>query len=356
MEVMNNADNELKHDSENSVVDLPLAQNEIIIEEITRDHKLLHRHKFCQEHVTIGRGYQNNIILTDPYICPHHFSITYEQGDFYLQDNNSINGTELENSDTKKQRVQHQKINDGDVIFIGKSQLRILFKNHNVAKTIPLSPFEPLIDVMRNPIAVFISIALFMFISGHITYLNQLSETNISQLFVGAFSKSLLFALWPAGVALVSHLTKNDPRIFTQLGISFTFFNLMWFSDLFADIIAFNTASNSFLTIITSTITILLAFSLFWLNGYIGFHTSARRRIVIAFSITTLLFGGSYLLQYSQKPDFDSQPRYSSSIMSPNYLIAPSNDVSTFIDDSTKLFELADKSVEKEKEKLEKAK
>lgn len=334
-------------ESANSSADLHSEKYEIIIEEITRNHKLLHRHQLCQESIKIGRDYQNDVILTDPYICPKHLSLIYEKDGFYLQDNNSINGTGVESAQGKKHKHCQQKINDGDVITLGKSQLRIRFKNHAVAKTIAFGPFEPLINIIKNPVAVITSIILFMLITANITYLNQLTETNISQLFVGAFSKTLLFVIWPASVALISQLTKNDPRILAQVGVSFTFFILMWLSDLLGDIVAFNTSSDSVLGVVITLITIFLAFSLFWLNSYIGFHVSAKRRMITALSITTLLFGGSYLIQYSQKPEFDPQPRYSSAIMAPSYLLAPSNTVDTFIEDSNKLFELADKAIKK---------
>ncbi|WP_057830182.1 FHA domain-containing protein [Colwellia sp. TT2012] len=328
--------------------DLPSEQGEIIIEEITRNHKLLHRHRLKQSEISIGRGYHNDIILTDPHICPQHLSLSFSQGAWRLNDNNSVNGTVLEGSKSSNKDDHQQVINDGDVIVLGKSQLRILFSDHQVEDTIAFSPFESLIDFIRHPIAVFISIALFILIAGNISYLNQPTETNISQLFVSAFSMSLLFALWPAGVALVSHLTKHDPRILAQLGISFSFFILLWLSDLLEEIIAFNASSNSLLGLISTLVPIGLAFSLFWLNSYIGFHVSAKRRIVVALSITALLFGGTYLLQYSKKPEFNPHPQYNATIMAPRYLMAPSNNVETFLKQSDVLFEQANKAAQQD--------
>lgn len=329
-------------------IDLPHTQGEIIIEEITRNHKLLHRHRLSQNEISIGRGYQNDIILTDPHICSRHLTIQYSDGAWRLNDNDSVNGTLLENNKGKKQQSHQQALTDGDVIILGKSQLRILFNEHKVAETIPFSPFESLIDIIRHPIAVFISMALFLLIAGNISYLNQLTETNISQLLVSALSICLLFALWPAGVALVSHLTKHEPRILAQFGISFIFFILMWLSDRLEKIIAFNSVSDSILGLLFSLLPLGLAFCLFWLNSYIGFHVSARRRIVIALSITALLFGGSYLLQYSKKPEFNPHPQYSATIMAPHFLIAPSNNVDAFIEQSNTLFEQVSKAAQKD--------
>ncbi len=320
--------------------------NEIIIEEVTRNHKLLHRHRLKQNNVSIGRDYNNDIILTDPHICPQHLSLNYVQGAWQLADNNSVNGTTLESENTKQSLSEQRTVNDGDVIVLGKSQLRILFSDHKVAETVAFSPFESLIDIVRNPIAVFISIALFMLIAANISYLNQQTAINISQIFVSAFSMSLLFALWPAGVALVSHLTKHEPRILAQLGISFSFFILIWLSDLLEKVISFNSASNSMLGIVITLLPIALAFSLFWLNSYIGFHMPAKRRLFIAFAITSLLFGGSYLLQYSKKPEFNPHPSYNSTIMAPPFLLAPSSNVDEFVEQSNKLFDKASKAAQ----------
>lgn len=351
MEISNEAleqEQEVERITPYSQANLTVEPGEIIIEEITRNHKLLHRHRLKQGDVSIGRDYQNDIILTDPHICPQHLSLNFSEGKWLLNDNNSVNGTLLENNKRKQQDAHQQEINDGDVIILGKSQLRVLFGTHKVANTVALSPFESLIDFIRHPIAVFISMALFLLIASHTSYLNQLTEIKISQLFVSAFSISLLFALWPAGVALVSHLTKHDPRIFAQFGISFTFFILMWFSDRLEKIIAFNSASDSVLSLFITLLSIGLAFSLFWLNSYIGFHISARRRMVVATSITVLLFGGTYLLQYSKQPEFNPYPQYNATIMAPLFLVAPSSNVEMFVKDSNALFEQATQAAQKD--------
>lgn len=334
------------HNSAKSKDGSSVVVGEIIIEEISRNHKLLNRHRLNQQHISVGRDYQNDIILTDPYICPQHLSLSFIDGNWYLSDQNSINGSHIEGKQDKSTRLAQQIIRDGDIIMLGKSQLRIIFSDHQVATTIPLSPFESLIDFISHPLAVFIALLLFMLIAGNIAYLNQQTETNISQLFVSAFTMSFLFALWPSCVALVSHLTKNEPRILAQLGISFSFFTLMWFSDFLERIIAFNTLANSILSIIITIVPIIFAFCLFWLNSYVGFQVSAKRRIFAALSITTLLFGGSYLLQYSKKPDFNPRPNYDSTIMAPSFLLSTSSNVDEFIKHSNSLFEKVDKAAQ----------
>ena len=311
----------------------------IIIEEISRNYKLLHRHKLSKPQIHIGRDYHNDIILADPHICPSHLSIEQVDGQWKIIDNQTVNGSFIENINEKKHAANNHIINDGDVITLGKSQLRILFTDHPVEATVAFSPFESFINLMRHPAALVMSVALFTLIAGAVFYLNSPKEVNFSQLFVPTIGMTLGFALWPAGVALVSHLSKQDARIMAQLGISFAFFNLMWFSDFLENVATFNSASGSILPLFVTFTSIALAFSLFWLNGYIGFHMSAKRRITVAASITLLLFGGSYLVQYSNKPEFNPRPQYDATIMVPSFLITSSTSVDKFIEGSSKLFD-----------------
>ena len=327
-----------------AVTDIELATGEIIVEEISRNHKLLHRHKLSQQQIHIGRDYHNDIILSDPHVCPSHLSIELKDGQWKIIDNQTVNGSFIENIKEKKHDANEHILRDGDVITLGKSQLRVLFTNHSVEPTVAFSPFESFINLMRHPLAILLSITLFTLIAGEIFYLNTAQEVNFSQLFVPTISMALGFALWPAGVALVSHLSKQDARVMAQLGVSFVFFNLMWFSDLLESIISFNSASGSIIPLFIMCISIALAFSLFWLNGYIGFHMTAKRRLIVAASITTLLFGGSYLVQYSNKPEFNPRPQYNATIMMPSFLLVQSNTVDKFIEDSSKLFDKTKKA------------
>lgn len=315
-------------------------ETELIIEEVSRGQKLLHRYKIAKNTITVGRGYQNDIILSDPHICPNHLALKFDGNHWHIHDLNTINGTQFEDG---KQNADNHLVQSGDLITLGKSQIRLVFPEHPVEETVALSTFESFINFMRHPLALFISMAFFTLIAGTLFYLNKPTEVNFSQLFVPAIGMTLLFALWPGGVALVSHLSKSEARIMAQLGVSFAFFNLMWLSDVLESLVSFNSSSNFPLAALITLIPIALAFCLFWLNSYIGFHMSGKRRIVVSIAITTLLFGGSYLVQYSNKPEFNPRPQYNATLMTPTFLISSSSSVDKFIEDSSKVFDKASK-------------
>lgn len=133
-----------------------VVTKELVIEEINRNHKLLHRHKLNKPSINIGRDYHNDIILADPHVCPSHISIDLIDDEWQITDNQTVNGTFVEGTKEKKQKADHHIIRDGDVISLGKSQLRLLFSDHAVEPTIAFSPFESFINLMRHPLALFI--------------------------------------------------------------------------------------------------------------------------------------------------------------------------------------------------------
>lgn len=308
---------------------------ELIIEEISRGRKVLSRHKYNQREINIGRSFENDMILSDPHICGEHLTISFNGESWQITDHQSVNGSFL---DEGKQTADKHIVNSGDVIRMGQSQIRLLLPNHPVADTIELSPFESLINNVKNPIILVTNVLIFALLTGWIFFLNNGKEVNFTQLLVPTFSITLMFALWPLGVALVSHLTKHDARVWAQIGVCFLFYNITWGSDFIETLVNFNTASDNSITMLVAIIPILLAFMMFWLNLYVGFHMTSRRRNTIAASFVVLLFGGSYLIQMSKQPEFTAKPSFDSTLLTPTFLMIPSSNVDSFLEKSDDLF------------------
>jgi len=317
---------------------------EIIIEEISKGHKLIGRHKFNQQSITLGRGYQSDIIISDQHVCAKHLNFNYDGEHWIVSDADTINGSFLENN---KHIVKQHKVQSGDVISLGKSQIRVIFPDHPVEQSVTFSPFENLVNIARHPATIAFSIALFAFVTGFIFYLNNGKEVSFYQLLVPAISMTLMFAVWPAAISVISHLTKHDARITSQLGICFIFFNLMWVSDIIERFVQFNVSSQWPFIWLVSVVPIGLAFCLFWFNCSIGFHTSERRRMVVSIGLTILLFGGSGLIKLSKKPEFTARPHYNATLMTPSFNVTTSTSVDEYIEDSKKLFQKATKNIGK---------
>ena len=214
---------------------------ELIIEEISRGKKLIGRHKFATDSITIGRGYQNDIILSDPHVCADHLAIKLENGIWYIRDLESLNGSRLTN---KTPITSWQVLNSGDIIRIGKSQLRFFCSSHPVAESLHFSATEELVESIGRWPIVIAMLLLFSILNFTMYYLNQgTKEIQYSDLFISVVGITIAYALWPLLCSLIAFMNKQEPRISSQLGVSFVIINLFWLVDFVNAFLGFNLSS-----------------------------------------------------------------------------------------------------------------
>lgn len=72
------------------------------------------------EYNTIGRSAECDFVLNDTLISKKHFTITYEDTKFYIEDNGSRNGTFLNGKQLKKKT----QLFYGDKISVGSTIIR----------------------------------------------------------------------------------------------------------------------------------------------------------------------------------------------------------------------------------------
>ena len=318
---------------------------ELIIEEISRGKKVIGRHKFASKHIAIGRGYSNDIILSDPHVCAQHLSINCEDGIWYIDDLESLNGTMQANKAPVKSK---QVINSGDIVHVGKSQLRFYYSDHPVVESIKFSELESLVEKFGRWSSIIAMISIFALLNFAMLYLNNSSkEVTYSQLFIGVFSVTLSYALWPLLCSLIGFLNKYEPRVGSQIGVSFVVINIFWIVDFFETFITFNTSSQFSVSWLFTIIAIALTFILFWLNFYIAFQQSAKRRLRVSIGLTALIYGGLFISDLSDRPEFNPYPIYDSTIMTPVFSLTSASTTSEFIEQSSSLYEETDKLVTK---------
>ena len=83
--------------------------------------------------VTVGRAYTNQVIVSDPYVCPMHLSLAPDdQGHLMARDLNSVNGLR---DGVSGERVAHLEVHSGTVLRIGHTLLRYCSVDHPLPAT-----------------------------------------------------------------------------------------------------------------------------------------------------------------------------------------------------------------------------
>ncbi|MBU5437451.1 FHA domain-containing protein [Tissierella sp. MSJ-40] len=78
-------------------------------------------HYPIEDTITLGRHGDNDIMIKDPYVSKNHLQIVEDEGEYYLEDLNSANGTYLNGEKV----LDVVKLKNGDRIRVG--QIEFLF-------------------------------------------------------------------------------------------------------------------------------------------------------------------------------------------------------------------------------------
>lgn len=92
-----------------------------VVEVLDRAGRVLHRVPVSAARMTLGRAPDNDVILDDPFVDPHHAELQVEEAGVRLRDLDSLNGSWL---GTRK-RVAAAPLADGQRIHLGHSILRL---------------------------------------------------------------------------------------------------------------------------------------------------------------------------------------------------------------------------------------
>ncbi|MGH7492175.1 MAG: SpoIIE family protein phosphatase [bacterium] len=98
-----------------------------VLKEIS-DRPQMVAHYIFASGATIGRHYDNTMVLLDPSISRNHARIEYQEGKFFIQDLSSSNGVFVNDA-----RVQRREIKDYDRLAIGK--ILLLFRTSGLVES-----------------------------------------------------------------------------------------------------------------------------------------------------------------------------------------------------------------------------
>ena len=71
--------------------------------------------------LTVGRSPHSDLFLDDVTVSRHHARVLRDEGGFWVEDLNSLNGTYV-----NRRRIEQQRLFDGDELQIGKFKLAFL--------------------------------------------------------------------------------------------------------------------------------------------------------------------------------------------------------------------------------------
>ena len=212
---------------------------------------------------TIGRGYENDVVIDDAYVAPAHLRIAYEfdaagvdtdadkNPALWIEDLDSQNGTIDIATESSVKRIA---VGEGSLIRIGHTRLRIRRAGFVVAPALalpttsgiaaPTTPPSPHAVPISAPAigygnAALGMMALFIAVILLSTWLSQTSEFKLAAYLPGAVIFPLLVLGWAGIWTLLTRLVTSRGQFFRHAAIAFAFMLALFAVDLLGDFVSY---------------------------------------------------------------------------------------------------------------------
>jgi hypothetical protein len=307
----------------------------IIIEEINRLGHVVSRHAFDQLPVAIGRGYQNDLILSDPFVSPEHIIIRGAEEGWMVEDRGSENGVKFRLHSPKS---RPDRLTSGDDIILGRTRLRLYAPAHPVVKTLILPTKATLPQIIARPVVAAAAVILALAILLLDEQLTAAKNTGIDKLLASTLP-TFLFALAWAGVwtfvgRVITHRASFLPHFIAALIL----LTISMLTATLSEYLTYNLNGEWAATIIEFIIVGVALAGLFYVNLTNSTNISRRSIIISSYSVAWSMLLVALFLQYVNQPEFSASPEYPTELKAPFAKFATSKTPDEFLKDSEKLF------------------
>ncbi|HLJ20229.1 MAG TPA: FHA domain-containing protein [Stellaceae bacterium] len=189
-----------------------MGEEVVWIEVLSRLRDVVARHRCAGPEIRVGRAYDNDVVLDDPYIAPHHLRIRRsEAGGWIAEDLGSAGGLFLDHARDKFGWVEI----DGDrVMRIGHTYLRLRAAGYAVAPERTDPPSSRLWPVLGALAAVLVAIDLGS------RWLAQTTEPKLSPYLVSVLTVAVLLGTWAAVWSVLTRIFSGQARFERNLLIA----------------------------------------------------------------------------------------------------------------------------------------
>jgi hypothetical protein len=309
---------------------------EVIIEVYNNRGVRQEYRKFQLPVIRIGRGFDNDVVIADPFVSAHHLIIREGESGWDVEDLGSENGMFV-GGDVSS--VQRGGVVSGDEIVIGKTHLRFYRLPCEVPAARKLAEPHRFYKELSRP-AVALGLVLVMCVTyGGDAYLSMTQKVQPGQLALTGVSIAVISMIWAALWAFVGRLIKHRPQFTTQLSLVALFFIAM---------LPFENITNHIGYITSSSLVDGLALMLLSGIGLIFFLTltlsvatnmSLRNRLVTSGVITGIIVTMVSLSVLAFKEEFNPDPEYYA-VLKPYFAkIAPKKSIEQFLAEGAEVFE-----------------
>ena len=181
-----------------------LGESAIWVEILSRQHDVVARQRFTATPITIGRAYDNDVVVDDPHVAAHHLRIVRsDEGVLTAEDLGSRNGL----------YVNHARGRRSEVALDGEHELSIgatLLRVRTAAYAVPAE--QPVVHGLRYWPAAIACIAGVFALAALDLWLSETGEPKAIRYFTPLLILVVVVVVWTTAWSFVTRVFTGHPR------------------------------------------------------------------------------------------------------------------------------------------------
>ena len=310
----------------------PLA----FIEILGRHNDVLARHAVYRWPARLGRGYDADFILDDPFIAPRHASIEpAADGRFRISDLQSVNGISLPPS---ARRVAEAEVGPDDVVRLGRTQIRIRPPSYAV----PAEQRLRATSLYRRPSAFTVAAAMLLGLTLWGIWAQTIRrDDEWAGILFPALATSIGVAAWISVWALVSRIVGGRANFSAHGFVACAALAAIAVAETLFQYLSFGFNARWLDHAGTAAVAALGAYMLY---RHLRLNSRAPRAMLglIAATLVAAAYGIAAGLERAAEPGREGQQRYDHTLKSPRFLRVTGVTPAAFLAEREKLRHKAD--------------
>lgn len=284
----------------------------LVVQVGSRHGRTAEIHKSRGQDVKIGRGFNNDLVLTDPYVTPDQLRITNADGQWFVEVLDDTNPVLLNGNAV---RGDTEQIKPGDKLKVGRTNLFIFSEAHPVEATHKLLLSSWLHGDNAGLLVPFSLLILVCLLDMFVDYINYATTDEWSVYLYGGVALGVLILLWAGAWALLGRIIRHQSYFATQLRVTSAVFGAV--IPLYYAIGYIFYISNS--TVIYESLNYFLGLTVLavLLKLNLLLSTSIKHTTGWAFGVSATVFISAYALINIDHDEFAAHPTYPAQLKPP---------------------------------------
>ena len=307
---------------------------ELVLEMVSRTGRTLERQRVRGDRITIGRSFDNDFVLSDETVNPHHAVLEVTDESIVLSDLASLNGTRHRGELV----VGPSSVASGDEIMCGRARVRIYALSHPVADTARIDGIDGFVNRLGDRSTLIGVIAIVAAVTVTELWLNAFKGIKWEEIAIGLFAVLTASGFVAGAFAILGRITKHESRFQTLLSVVFIYLLAQTVIVFGYEWLLFNTLHKHFSVMVGLACSYALLCVALWVALQIATHLSSAERWRYAIGIATIFLGVSLYPEAANFSEFSKSPEFVKTLQAPVFRVADGVETKRYLRDSQHVY------------------